>query len=97
METSVSISSHGGLSLLKATRVAAAVRHLRTIVLLKAGGRVAGARNVLGVLALCGALGSPLEIEAFGSDGPLAARAVEEILAGSGGWDVVNAGELADV
>lgn len=84
MENSVTIPTHGGINLLKATRVAAAVRHLRSVVLLKAGGRVAGARNVLGVLALCAALGTTLEIEAFGSDGPLAARAVEEILADFG-------------
>ena len=97
MGKTVTIASRDGISLLKATRVAAAVRRLRSVVFLKSGERISGARNVPGVLALCSALGTPVEIEAFGSEAHLAARAVEEILGDSSELKTSNTRDMAGV
>ncbi len=97
MGTTVTVSSRDGLNLLKAARMAAAVRRMRSVVFIKSGERVAGARNVLGVLALCAALGTPVEVEAYGSDEGLAARTVEEILADPGDPKNPNVNGLAVV
>lgn len=81
MEKTVAIvSTKSGLNLRLATRLACAVKHMRSTVLLKAGGRVADARNILSVLALSATLGSPVDIGAFGPDERDAAQAVEQIL-----------------
>lgn len=79
-KTTAIISSRAGLNVFLATRLAAATRHMRSVVLLKLGGRVADARNILSVLALCATLGSPVDIGAFGEDEREAAQAVEQIL-----------------
>jgi phosphocarrier protein HPr len=81
MEKTVAIvSNRSGLNLRLAARLADAVNHMRSTVLLKAGSRVADARNILSVLALCATLGSPIDIGAFGEDERDAAQAVEQIL-----------------
>jgi phosphotransferase system HPr (HPr) family protein len=81
MERTVAIvSNRSGLNVRLAARLAEAVKHMRSTVLLKAGNRVADARNILSVLALCATLGSPIDISAFGEDEREAARVVEQIL-----------------
>lgn len=81
MERTVAIiCSRSGLNLRLASRLADAVRHTSSVVLLKAGNRVADARNILSVLALSAALGSPVDIGTFGPDERDAAQAVEQIL-----------------
>lgn len=89
-KTEVTISSRKGLNVLMATRLAEAVRKSKSIVLLRCGGKTAGARNILSVLALCATLGTALEIEAFGDDDHLALQAAEEILADTGGGDTAG-------
>ncbi|MBE2180464.1 MAG: HPr family phosphocarrier protein [Chthoniobacterales bacterium] len=74
------VSSSSGVNVFLATRLANAVKHMRSIVLLKAGNRFADARNILSVVALCATLGSPIDIGAFGEDERDAAQAVEQIL-----------------
>lgn len=83
-KTEVTISSRKGLNVLMASRLAAALRKSKSIVLLRSGGHTAGARNILSVLALCATLGTALEVEAFGDDGHLAVKTAEEILADAG-------------
>lgn len=81
MEKTVAIvSSESGVNLFLAARLAAAVKNMRSIVLLKCGRRIADARNILSVLALCATLGSPIDIGTFGEDERDAAQAVEQIL-----------------
>lgn len=74
------VSNRSGLNVRLAARLADAASHMRSTVLLKAGNRVADARNILSVLALCATLGSPIDIGAFGEDERDAAQAVEQIL-----------------
>jgi len=57
-----------------------AVRSLRSTVLLKCSHRIADARNILGVVALCATLGSLIDIGAFGDDEHDAAQIVEQLL-----------------
>jgi phosphotransferase system HPr (HPr) family protein len=81
MEKTVAVvSSRSGLNVFLATRLADAAMHMRSVVLLRLGNRVADARNILSVVALCAALGSPIDIGAFGEDERDAAQAVEQIL-----------------
>jgi len=81
MEKTVAvISSRSGLNVCLATRLAYSVIHMRSVVLLRLGNRVADARNILSVVALCAAIGSPIDIGAFGEDERDAAQAVEQIL-----------------
>ena len=81
MEKTVAIvSSRSGLNLRLAARLADAAHHMRSIVMLKVGNRVADARNILSVLALSATLGSPIDIGAFGPDERDAVQAVEQIL-----------------
>ena len=81
MEKAVAVvSSRSGLNVRLATRLAEAVMHTRSDVLLRLGNRVADARNILSVVALCAAIGSPIDIGAFGEDERDAAEAVEQIL-----------------
>ncbi len=84
-KSEVTICSPKGLDVLMASRVARAVRKLKSVVLIRCGGCVAGAHNILSLLALCAALGTAVEIEAFGDDGHTAVQVAEEILADSGG------------
>jgi len=76
----VLLSSPPGLTLFTATRLAAAVGQMRSVVLLKCGERVADARNILSIVALCAVLGSSVEIQAYGDDAQSSAEAVERIL-----------------
>ncbi len=79
-KTTAIVTSRTGLNLRLATRLAIATRNTRSIIVLKVGNRVADARNILAVLALCATLGSPVDIGAFGSDERDAAQIVEQIL-----------------
>lgn len=94
MEKTVAIvSNRSGLNLRLASRLADAANHMRSTVLLKTGNRVADARNILSVLALCATLGSPVDIGAFGEDERDAAQAVEQILSEwSGGTETTYPG-----
>jgi len=53
---------------------------MQSVVLLKCGERVADARNILSIVALCAVLGSSVEIQAYGDDAQSSAEAVERIL-----------------
>lgn len=79
-KTTAIVASRTGLNLRLATRLAVAIRNTRSIVILKVGNSAADARNILGVLALCATLGSPVDIGAFGPDERDAAQVVEQIL-----------------
>lgn len=97
MEKTVAVvSTKSGLNLRLATRLAQAVRHMSSVVLLKKGSRVADARNILSVLALSATLGTPVDIGAFGPDERDAAQAVEQILSEwSGGAEASPPGRHA--
>lgn len=76
----VVISTQPGITAISATRLASAIRNMRSDVLLKCGEQVACARNILSVLALCAAVGTTIEVQTYGEDEGLAADAVEQIL-----------------
>lgn len=78
--THVVISTQPGITAISATRLASAIKNMRSDVLLKCGEQVACARNILSVLALCAAVGTTLEVQTFGEDEALAAETVEQIL-----------------
>ena len=75
--TQVVISSQPGITAINATRLASAIKNMRSIVLLKCGEQMACARNILSVLALCAAVGTTLEVQTFGEDEALAAKTVK--------------------
>lgn len=81
--THVVISSQPGITAINATRLASAIKNMRSIVLLKCGEQMACARNILSVLALCAAVGTTLEVQTFGEDEALAAKTVEQVLGGA--------------
>jgi len=78
--TSVVVSAHPGITAAVAARLVSAVRKTRSIVLLRCGGRMANAGNILSVLALCAAMGTTVEVQACGEDEAHAAGVVEKIL-----------------
>jgi len=80
--THVVISSQPGITAINATRLASAIKNMRSIVLIKYGEQVASARNILGVLALCVTMGTTVEVQTFGEDEALAAKTVEQVLGG---------------
>lgn len=82
--THVVISSKPGVTAYVASRLAAAVKNMHSIVIVKCGEQMACARNILGVLALCAAVGTTVEIQTFGEDEGLAAETAEQILTDSG-------------
>lgn len=82
---SVVVSAHPGITTAVAARLAGAVRKTRSIVLLSCGERKANAANILSILALCAAMGTTVEVQAFGDDEAAAASAVERILTEPGG------------
>ena len=82
--THVVISSNQGVTAYSASRLAAAVKNMRSVVILKCGEQMACARNILSVLALCAAFGTTVEVQTFGEDEGLAAETVEHILGDSG-------------
>ena len=82
--THVVISSQPGITAVNATRLAAAIKNMHSVVILKCGEQFACARNILSVLALCAAVGTTLEVQTFGDDEGLAADTVEQILSDSG-------------
>ena len=79
--THVVLSSEPGITASIATRLASAIKNMRSVVILKCGEQFACARNVLSVLALCAAVGTTVEVQTFGEDEKLAAETVEQILA----------------
>ena len=81
--TQVVVSSQPGITAINATRLASAIKNMRSIVLLKCGEQMACARNILSVLALCAAVGTTLEVQTFGEDEALAAKTVEQVLGGA--------------
>jgi phosphotransferase system HPr (HPr) family protein len=81
--THVVISSQPGITAINATRLASAIKNMRSIVLLKCGEQMACARNILSVLALCAAVGTTIEVQTFGEDEALAAKTVEQVLGGA--------------
>lgn len=82
--THVVVSSSPGVTAYSASRLASAVKNMRSVVILKCGEQMACARNILSVLALCATMGTTLEVQTYGEDEALAADTVEQILAGSG-------------
>ena len=82
--TQVVIASQPGVTGIVASRLASAVKNMRSIVLLKSGEQMACARNILSVLALCATMGTTLEIQTYGDDESLAAETAEQILTDSG-------------
>ncbi len=80
-EANLIVSSAKGLNLSKATRLAVALRPMHSVVMLRCGERIAGARNILGVVALCAFMGTALEVRAYGEDEEQAVQTVSEILA----------------
>ena len=82
--THVVLSSEPGITAAVATRLAAAIKNMHSVVILKCGEQFACARNILSVLALCAAVGTTLEVQTFGEDEGLAADTVEQILNDSG-------------
>lgn len=74
------VSSESGINIFLASRLAVAVKNMRSTVLLRCNRRFADARNILSVLALCATLGTPIDIGTFGEDERDAAQAVEQIL-----------------
>jgi len=78
--THVIISSQPGITAVSATRLASAVKNMRSIVLLKCGEQMACARNILSVLSLCAAVGTTIEVQTSGEDEALAAKTVQQIL-----------------
>lgn len=82
--TQVVVSSQPGVTGIVASRLASAVKNMRSIVLLKSGEQIACARNILSVLALCATMGTTLEVQTYGDDESLAADTVEQILTDSG-------------
>lgn len=86
--THVVISSQPDSTVINATRLAAAIKNMRSIVLLKCGEQMASARNILSVLALCAAVGTMVEVQTFGEDEALAAKTAEQVLGGEDreGW-----------
>lgn len=82
--THVVISSNPGVTAYSASRLAAAVKNMRSVVILKCGEQMACARNILSVLALCAAVGTTVEIHTYGEDEVLAAETAEQILADAG-------------
>ena len=83
--THVIVSSQPGITAVSATRLASAVKNMRSIVLLKCGEQMACARNILSVLALCATVGTTIEVQTFGEDEALAAKTVEQVLGGADG------------
>jgi phosphotransferase system HPr (HPr) family protein len=81
--THVVISSQPGITAINATRLASAIKNMRSIVLLKCGEQMACARNILSVLALCAAVVTTIEVQTFGEDEALAAKTVEQVLGGA--------------
>lgn len=79
----VVLASEPGITAAVATRLASAVKNMHSVVILKCGEQFACARNILGVLALCAAVGTTLEVQTFGEDEGLAADTVEQILSSS--------------
>jgi len=77
------LSSEPGITAAVATRLAAAIKNMHSVVIIKCGEQFACARNILSVLALCAAVGTTLEVQTFGEDEGLAADAVEQILSSS--------------
>jgi phosphocarrier protein len=67
----------GGLHLRPAARLVRAARGFRSSVTLKCGDRIADLRSILGILALCAALGTAVDIQADGEDEQDAVAAVE--------------------
>ncbi len=61
-----------------ATLVQLAQRH-RSTIYLKCGRRVANLRSFLGVIALCAAMGTPIDVEAIGEDEQDAIQAVQQV------------------
>jgi phosphotransferase system HPr-like phosphotransfer protein len=80
MRNSVTISRPGGVDLLTAARLARAVRGLRSPVVVRCGSRRAGARDVLGILALASERGAVWEIRAYGGEAARAAGVVADVV-----------------
>ncbi len=77
--TQVTVPWHGGLQLRHAVRVVQAALRFHSRVILKCGERVADARSILSVCALCATMGSVLRVEVSGDDENDAAQTVEQV------------------
>ncbi|MBU6181215.1 MAG: HPr family phosphocarrier protein [Verrucomicrobia bacterium] len=75
------VSRQSGVNLLLAKTIACAMRQMKAVVLLRCGGRIADAKNILSILALCAAMGTTIDIETYGPDEAYASRTIESILA----------------
>lgn len=78
--TRLSLSPNQGLTLLLAQKIAFAVRQMKAVVILRASGSFADARNILSILAMCAAMGSTIDVETYGPDETYAAKTLERIL-----------------
>lgn len=71
-----------GLHLRPAAQLLKVARGYSATILLRCGDRVADVRNILGVVALCAAVGTVLVLETSGEDEQAAARHIEQVFAG---------------
>jgi phosphotransferase system HPr (HPr) family protein len=79
-KTRLSLQPNQGLTLLLAHKIASAVHQMKAVVILRASGRFADARNILSILAMCAAMGATIDIETYGPDESYAAKTLEKIL-----------------
>ena len=77
--TRVIVPWRRGLHLRHATKLVQTALRFHSRVVVKCGERVADARSILGVCALCAAMGTVLEVEISGDDEAAAAQTVEQI------------------
>ncbi len=68
-----------GLHLRRAARLVLAARQFRSTLHLTCAGKIADARSILSLLALCATMGTPLNLEAVGDDEQAAVQAIERV------------------
>lgn len=80
--TKVTVPWRGGLQLSHAVRLVQTALRFHSHVIVKCGERVADARSILSVCALCATMGSVLRVEISGDDEVAAAQTVERVFLG---------------
>ena len=83
-KTKTVIANPPGINLLVAQKIAHAMRHMKAVVVLRCGGCIADAKNILSIVALCAAMGTSVDIESYGPDELYASKTIEGILSDSG-------------
>ncbi|MFM8365276.1 MAG: HPr family phosphocarrier protein [Verrucomicrobiota bacterium] len=79
-KTRLSLQPNQGLTLLLAQKIAFAARQMKAVVILRASGSFADARNILSILAMCAAMGATIDVETYGPDETYAVKTLEKIL-----------------